>query len=141
MKDWERQRDDHARQQWELAREVRAQQKKKQKEKQLKEQKEATIKDRARLARKKSINHINHDAGDDVSGSGEHHPHGAGEVLSKTKEKEAVAKSAFEAELSGIVGHVVDYAFLFLQYESISFSEHLTLTAVGTLPVTADMFY
>ncbi|ELR16578.1 phospholipase D, putative [Acanthamoeba castellanii str. Neff] len=140
MKDWERQRDDHARQQWELAREVRAQQKKKQKEKQLKEQKEATLKDRARLARKKSINHINHDAGDDVSGgSGSGSGDGAGEVA--TKEKEAVAKSAFEAELSGIVGHVVDYAFLFLQYESISFSEHLTLTAVGTLPVTADMFY
>jgi sRNA-binding protein len=140
MKDWERQRDDHARQQWELAREVRAQQKKKQKEKQLKEQKEATLKDRARLARKKSINHINHDAGDDVSGgSGSGSGDGAGEVA--TKEKEVVAKSAFEAELSGIVGHVVDYAFLFLQYESISFSEHLTLTAVGTLPVTADMFY
>lgn len=49
--------------------------------------------------------------------------------------------SSFETELSGIVGHVVDYSFLFLQYESISLSEHLTLTAVGTLPVTADIFY
>lgn len=54
---------------------------------------------------------------------------------------EEVTTSNLETELMGIVGHVVDYSFHFLQGESISLSEHITLTAVGTLPVTADMFY
>jgi len=59
----------------------------------------------------------------------------------KATDYQGEQQSTVETELNQINGHLVDYASQFLRDESISLSEHLTLTAVGTLPLTADIFY
>lgn len=121
IKDWSKQREEQLRQQWTLAKELCQKRKQRQQE----QEREARAREKQPEGKRGAI----------VKNPPRRKSVGGSDV------EEAAALSAFEVELKQIVGHVVDYSSLFLQYESISLSEHLTLTAVGTLPVTADMFY